>query len=307
MQILSSKYTDQVKILIGVIPFIAKDKRFAIKGGTAINLFLLDMPRLSVDIDLCYLPFAPRDQALSEITHFVKDLSQKLRDLGFKTREKKTAEGFETTLFIQSKRVEVKVEINLVVRGAVYEPIVKSLIPRAVEQFEQQVEILCLDSNDLFAGKMCAALDRQHPRDFFDLFMFFKEFSYTRELHQAFIVYLLSSNRPISELINPNFLDIKDAYHKQFEGMSFIKVDRTDLEKTREKIFSLISSNFTEEDKEFLLSFKEGTPKWDLFPVKNAKEFPAIKWKLHNIQSMTPKNRLASLKKLEEKLGIKKP
>lgn len=183
---LNSKYLEQVSTLIDIIPLISSDNRFAIKGGTAINLFLFDMPRLSVDIDLCYLPLTPRDQALSDISRFIKSLAQKINAVGLKTREKQSAVGYESTLFILSKTIEVKVEINLVVRGSVYKPILRSLVPAAKELFKRDVDMLCLDVNDLFAGKICAALDRQHPRDFFDLYMYFKKFSYTQELHRAF-------------------------------------------------------------------------------------------------------------------------
>ena len=53
-------YRKQVALLIRTMPFVATEKEFALKGGTAINLFVRDMPRLSVDIDLTYLPVADR-------------------------------------------------------------------------------------------------------------------------------------------------------------------------------------------------------------------------------------------------------
>lgn len=301
---LNSKYVEQVSNLIELIPLIATDKRFAIKGGTAINLFLLDLPRLSVDIDLCYLPLTPRDQALTDISTFLKELSKKSNDIGFKTREKKTSEGHESTLYVRSNTAEVKVEINLVVRGSVEQPILRPLVPNAVEMFERDSEMLCLDVNDLFGGKICAALDRQHPRDFFDLHMFFNHFSYTRTLHQTFIVYLLSSRRPISELIKPNLLDIKSTYESHFEGMTSLDITCETLEETRNKIFEMTATFFNENEKEFILSFKSGEPKWDLFPIKRVRDFPSVKWKLHNIRSMSSKSRMDALKKLEEKLHL---
>jgi predicted nucleotidyltransferase component of viral defense system len=301
-QKLNFKYVDQVKTLIDLLPHISENKKFAIKGGTAINLFVFDMPRLSVDIDLCYLPLTPRDEALSEIREFVYNLSQKIQRMGLETREKKTLEGHESTLFIQSGRVEVKVEINLVVRGSVYEPELRQLAPSAIQMFNRNSEMLCLHEDDLFGGKLCAALDRQHPRDFFDLYMFFEKSVYTRKLHQAFIVYLLSSKRPISDLIKPNFLDLKRTYEKQFDGMTSHDITLETLEETRKKVFSVTSSFFNETEKEFLLSFKRGEPNWDLFPIKTIQQFPSVKWKLYNIQSMTKEKRLQSLKKLEEKL-----
>lgn len=299
---LDSKYLEQVSTLIDIIPLISNDSRFAIKGGTAINLFLFNMPRLSVDIDLCYLPLTPREQALNDIKDFIKNLAQKVTFLGFKTREKQSAVGYESTLFILTKRIEVKVEINLVVRGSVYKPVTRSLVAEAKKVFKRDVDMLCLANDDLFAGKICAALDRQHPRDFFDLYMFFNQFTYTQELHQAFIVYLLSCKRPISELIYPNPTDLKPTYKAQFEGMTSEDIDCQTLENTRTKIFTLITAAFTDQEKEFLISFKRGEPKWDLFPVQNAQNFPSVKWKLHNIRTMTAIKREKALALLEKKL-----
>ena len=54
----NKKYSDQVALLMSVIPAVAEESCFALKGGTAINLFIRDLPRLSVDIDLTYLPVA---------------------------------------------------------------------------------------------------------------------------------------------------------------------------------------------------------------------------------------------------------
>lgn len=292
-------------MLIDIIPFIALDQRFALKGGTAINMFLLGMPRLSIDVDLCYLPLTPRDQALKEISEFVSNLSFRVNSLGFKTTEKRTLDGYESALFIHSKTAEVKVEINLVVRSAVYEPVLRTLVATAQNTFKRDAEILCLHSNDLFAGKICAALDRQHPRDFFDLHMFLERFSYTRELHLAFIIYLLSSKRPISELIKPNLLNIKSLYERQFEGMTSLEIDCETLEKTRIQIFELTYASFTDQDKEFLLSFKRGEPQWSLLPIENAQDFPAIKWKLHNIRAMSVSKRLQTLNTLASKLGVR--
>lgn len=159
----NSKYLDQVSLLIDLLPVISFNERFALKGGTAINLFVLDFPRLSVDIDLCYLPLTPRNQALAEIKDFIREISLKFNAMGLKTREKKTSDGHESTLFVQSKTTEVKVETNLVVRGAVHKPGLKILSPSAQEMFKRSAEISCLHTHDLYGGKLCAALDRQNP------------------------------------------------------------------------------------------------------------------------------------------------
>lgn len=69
-----SQFFAQVSLLIRVLPFIAEEQIFALKGGTAINLFIWNMPRLSVDIDLTYLPLKGRDETLSEIASAIKGL-----------------------------------------------------------------------------------------------------------------------------------------------------------------------------------------------------------------------------------------
>ena len=63
----SSPFFKQVELLLRTLPYIAAEKCFALKGGTAINLFVRDMPRLSVDVDLTYLPVEPREESLGKI------------------------------------------------------------------------------------------------------------------------------------------------------------------------------------------------------------------------------------------------
>ncbi len=300
---LNSKYFEQVRLLIDVLPLITQNPHFALKGGTAINLFVFDMPRLSVDIDLCYLPLTSRDQALNDIHQFIRGLSERIESLGLQVREQENTEGFERTLFVQSKKIEIKIEINLVVRGSVYPPVLRKLSPIVQHGFKRDVEVLCLDNRDLFAGKICAALDRQHPRDFFDLWMYFKASSYTPELHQALMVYLLSSKRPIAALIKPHLLDITSRYDSQFKGMTAIPMTPEILERTRTILFEKVLSSFTAQDKQFLISFKKGEPAWDLFPIQQTKHFPAVQWKLHNIRNMNASKRQKSIDALRDALG----
>lgn len=64
---IAQNYSRQVALLLRVIPEIAKESCFALHGGTAINLFIRDLPRLSVDIDLTYLPIEDRDSSIKNI------------------------------------------------------------------------------------------------------------------------------------------------------------------------------------------------------------------------------------------------
>lgn len=73
------QYQDQVKLLLDILPFVAEEPCFALKGGTAINLFEWDLPRLSVDIDLTYLPTQGREDALASISEALAVLRRGLR------------------------------------------------------------------------------------------------------------------------------------------------------------------------------------------------------------------------------------
>ncbi len=78
----SHGYINQVGLLLKVLPIINKQSCFALKGGTAINLFIRNMPRLSVDIDLAYIPIEPREIFLTNITTELKTLANNLKETG---------------------------------------------------------------------------------------------------------------------------------------------------------------------------------------------------------------------------------
>lgn len=156
--------------------------------------------------------------------------------------------------------------------------------------------------DDLFAGKICAALDRQHPRDLFDLSLLLKEDGFSDKLRKTFIVYLISHNRPISELINPNRLDITEQFKNNFEGMTLEPVSQSSLEEAREEIISL-TQKLDDKEKEFLISFKSGEPKWDLLGLPDINKLPAVQWKLLNISKMPRNKNEEALRELERKLN----
>jgi len=72
----SSLYYRQVQLLIRLFPIIRRESCFALKGGTAINLFIRDLPRLSVDIDLVYLPLDDRETALPNVRDALSRISK---------------------------------------------------------------------------------------------------------------------------------------------------------------------------------------------------------------------------------------
>lgn len=297
----------QAELLLRIIPFIAKESVFALKGGTAINFFVRDLPRISVDIDLAYLPVGERVISLENINAALVRISRDIesRIPGTKVTSRKTrGSDLLSGLFVQRQEVSVKIEPNLVLRGSVYPPASKVISPKAVELFEISVECPILAENELYAGKICAALDRQHPRDLFDIMMLLKYGSFSADSRKAFVVYLISHDRPMVELLNPGFVDIRPVFETEFQGMTLEEVTCEDLEKTREDLVSMIAGGLTVTEKQFIVSVKEGTPRWELIGVEGIENLPAVRWKLLNIGRMSPSKHKRAVRKLRDCLEV---
>ena len=300
-------YFKQAELLLRVIPFIDKEAAFALKGGTAINFFVRNLPRISVDIDLVYLPVGERDVSLNAISSALlrisRDIEKRIPEtkVAFrKTRDSDLLSG----LIVQRKDAIVKIETNLVIRGSAYPPERRVISPKAVNLFEISVESQILSENELYAGKICAALDRQHPRDLFDIMMLFKHGNFNTAMRKAFVVYLISHDRPMVEILNPRLTDIRPVFEAEFQGMTLEEATCEDLEIAREKLVSIIARELTIEEKQFIVSIKEGMPRWELVDIEGIENLPAVKWKLLNIAKMSPSKHKEAIKKLRDRLEL---
>jgi hypothetical protein len=125
----------------------------------------------------------------------------------------------------------------------------------------------------------------------------------TREVFEAFLVYLISSSRPIAELLQPNWKDISGIFERQFKGMSLEPVTLDSLLEARQALLTRIAELMTDTDKQFLLSVKQAEPRWDLLPFANVEELPAVLWKLENVQRMPSDQYQGALSRLEHVLA----
>ena len=119
----TSPFYRQADLLIRILPEIAREPDFALHGGTAINFFIRDLPRLSVDIDLTYLPIESREDSLKQITTKLKALAQRLKRVipGVRVEEKTgEAKGILVKLLVNQKGALVKIEPNQVIRGVLF-------------------------------------------------------------------------------------------------------------------------------------------------------------------------------------------
>ena len=258
-----------------------KESCFALKGGTAINLFIRNLPRLSVDIDLTYLPIQERDKSLAHIDNALRRLGSMIEAaMRWATAVLTGRPGKRATKFqVRRGRERVQIEVSPVLRGAVHEPTLRESSPAVTEQFGL-VRMPVLHPLDIYAGKLCAALDRQHPRDLFDVMQLQHVAGIDRALFEVFLVYVLSGDRPIAEMFSPRLTPLARAFNVEFNGMTLMPVTADELETARTKLIVDLHALLPDRDREFLPSVKQGNPNWTLFAHPRAEMLPAIQRKL---------------------------
>jgi predicted nucleotidyltransferase component of viral defense system len=299
-------YRKQVELLVRTIPFVAEEKCFALKGGTAINLFIRDMPRLSVDIDLTYLPINDRAQALQEIDSALKRIAQRIRGRQPDVQIAESAPVTQkeiTKLVIRTRdRIQIKIEVTPVLRGCVYEPVLMSVCETVEQQFGF-AEINVLSFADLYAGKIMAALDRQHPRDLFDVHHLLENEGINDELRNAIIIYLISHDHSPHSLLNPVLQDITQEFEQNFVGMTNAPIELSTLLNARQQLITNITRNMPQHHKQFLRSFYGRKPDWNLLEVPDAQNLPAVRWREFNLDKSGEGTKEMLLEKLEQVIG----
>jgi predicted nucleotidyltransferase component of viral defense system len=260
------------------------------------------MPRLSVDIDLVYVPVAERKQSLEEITRSLRSMGNAIVAQIPEAKIQYSSLNHTDTvtrLIVEAGRSVVKIELSPVLRGTVYEPVVMQISQSAEDAFGF-AEVPVVSFEDLFAGKMVAALDRQHPRDLFDIKGLFEHEGITDRLKEAFIVYLISHNRRIVEILDPRLLDIEQTYETDFYGMTSSPTTLAELTEARYTLIKTVHDMLDERDKQFLIDFKEGHPDWSYFSVPHIQQLPAVRWKMHNLDRVEASERQRMVSKLKK-------
>ena len=275
------------------------------KGGTAINLFVRPLPRLSVDIDLTYLPVADRAASLAAIDAAMQRIAERIR-AGIPNARvlatQLTDEGATTKLVVRVDAAQIKIEVTPVLRGTVYDPVAMAVVPEVEDAFgfaETQV----VSFPDLYAGKIVAAMDRQHPRDLFDVRDLLAHEGISDDLRRAFIVYLISHHRPMVEVLASTRKPLATEFARGFEGMTEEPVPLAELEAAREAIIAAMVAQMPTEHRQFLLGFKRGAPDWDLLGISGADELPAVLWKQQNLDRLPADKRQALIAGLERVLS----
>ena len=296
---MNKTYLDTARLLTQVAPLVFADDTFALKGGTAINLFIRDMPRLSVDLDLVFPDYSlPRDAALVRINEAIRQSAERLTARGFQTQALAAPDAGETKLLVRRAGIEVKIEVNFVMRGTVHPVRISALTPAARDSLLADLEVPVLSLEDVYGGKLVAAMDRQHPRDLFDVMQLFAHEGITPGIRRAFVVYLASHNRPVHEVLFPTLRNIEQEYERSFKGMTTEPVELAALLAARERMLQELQGGLDAGERGFLLSLVQGRPQWPLLGIAHLEQLPGIRWKLQNLLQLQQK----SPKKFDEQI-----
>jgi hypothetical protein len=284
-------YVKTVNLLLDIAPTVFQTPRFALKGGTALNLFIQDLPRLSVDIDFVFIDHKlDRDAALDEISQELKRIELAIIGMGYQAKIRKMYSGDEVKIIISNDEVEVKIEVNFVFRGTVLPLQNLALSTKTQKLFSRNIHLPVLSSSELYGSKLVAAMDRQHPRDFFDVLKMYESHGLSSGILDCFVAYLAGHNRPVHEVLFPNAQQIEETFKNEFVGMTSEPINVEELKKIQAKLMIEIPQALTFNHRKFLLSLVMTTPDWSLLPFAHLQEMPAIKWKLKNLKSLKLKN-----------------
>lgn len=288
---MNQDYVDTVRLLLDIAPAVFKPPRFAMKGGTALNLFVQDMPRLSVDIDVVFTDYSlDRESALQAISADLGVVKAAISAQGHRAVLPTTKSGDDVKLLVDSGGSRVKIEVNFVFRGTVLPVVRKPLVQKAQDLFTTDIVLPVLEDAELYGSKLVAAMDRQHPRDIFDVMKMFDMFGWQSSFVDCFVAYLAGHNRPVHEVLFPSTLSLEPAFTNEFSGMPREPIAPITLERIQQQLITELPRALTASHRDFLLSLVRAEPAWEKMPFKHLQRLPALQWKLLNLRKLKSRN-----------------
>lgn len=261
------------------------------------------MPRFSVDIDLTYLHIADWDTVDNETTAMMLRLRKRLLNAGINATIM-PSEDAARGITAEKDGIGIKIETNFVLTGNLFPTDRRELCDTAQSVLEMYVEINVLALPELYGGKICAAVVRQHPRDLFDTKLLLENEGIDDQTRKSFIVNVISQVRPMSNLLDPDFINIEVDYTSAFKGMALEYVTLDDLLTARKNLLRTLRKGMTAEERSFLLSLQNRTPEWSLLGLSGAHDLPAVKARLQRIQAMKEKGHREETEKLVDCLKL---
>jgi predicted nucleotidyltransferase component of viral defense system len=290
---MKKEYLDIVRLLVRAAPMIFAEPGYALKGGTAINLFVRDLPRLSVDLDLVFTDYRlDRADSLAAISTALGNMASRVKKLGLQVHIPSRTEGEEAKLFVRQGRIEVKVEINQVLRGTILPVVLTRMVPAARDQLKADLRLPLLATEELYGGKLVAALDRNHPRDWFDVMLLLKNEGITPSIRRCFVAYLAAHNRPPHEVLFGPAKPLAESFDREFFGMTSQEVSVAELEEVQRVVRDELPKQLDEAERRFLVSLVSNVPDWSLLGIPHLQDMSAIRWKLANLERLQRENKL---------------
>lgn len=248
---MNNLYKEQVRLLLRILPVIYSEEDFAVHGGTAINLFVKNLPRYSVDVDLTYIPIGPREVSMAEIDKKLAAISLQLQ----RVVPELNIRPVPNKLLCTVGRSTVKIEVNGIKRGIIGPTIEMPLCDKAQTEFGMYCKARIVPLEQLYGGKIAAALSRQHPRDLFDYN--YMDTDKIVDLKRGFMFALLGSDKPFIESLSPNVINQHEALENQFRGMTDVPFTYENYERTREQLIKFVNEMRTKKTKLFLSVLKK--------------------------------------------------
>jgi hypothetical protein len=200
---------------------------------------------------------------------------------------------------VRRDSIEVRIEANFVMRGTVHPVRRASLTRTARDALQSDLEIPVVSLEDMYGGKLVAAMDRQHPHDLFDVMQLFAHEGITPAIRRAFVVYLASHNRPVHEVLFPTLRDIEYEYVNNFQGMTADPIPLPALLSARERMIRELQHGIDANERRFLLSLVARAPEWPLLGIAHLEKLPGIRWKLRNLLQLQKSNARRSAQQTE--------
>ncbi|MCY4267642.1 MAG: nucleotidyl transferase AbiEii/AbiGii toxin family protein [Flavobacteriaceae bacterium] len=295
----SNQVIQQSTLLLDVLPMVQTEDCFALHGGTALNFFILDMPRLSVDIDLTYCPIEPFGQTTHHINQALTRIAKKIQSAYPDVRIQKKYKS--SKLNIRRKNATIKIEPNKLMRGVIEKPKMFSLSPKTSQFFNKQVSMPVVPQAQIIGGKFCAALSRKLVRDLFDVQQILNEIPLAPSIKEGFF-YALLSNR--NRIVDNFFISIEHRQNptrSEIDGLMETPLTEQAYQKTFQYLLDQMHEWLTLEDKTFLMEFQKGI---DDFRDYHWLRFPSVERKLKHLRILKSKNPVEYEKQLQLLEGV---
>lgn len=199
-------------------------------------------------------------------------------------------DGEEVRLLAARRATRVKVEANAVFRGTLLPVRSLPLTTAAAEVFDRDIDVPALAVEELYGSKLVAAMDRQHPRDLFDVIGMWRRFGWNTRIIDCFVGYLAGHNRPVHEVLFSAPRSLQLSYGNEFRGMTRTPVSQSELESVQRQLLAELPRQLTDAHREFLVSLVRAEPDWSLMPFDHLRHLPAVRWKLDNLAVLRRKH-----------------